>query len=56
MTRPNPILSRTAAQEHPPPINPTMLRQLRRQQGRCPICTELLLTTDNQPHSPQEWE
>jgi RNA-directed DNA polymerase len=33
-----------------------MLRQLRRQQGRCPICTGLLLHADDQPHSPQEWE
>ena len=40
----------------PPPINLTMLRQLRRQQGRCPICTGLLLHADDQPHSPQEWE
>jgi RNA-directed DNA polymerase len=40
----------------PSPINRTLLRQLRRQQGRCPICTRLLLHADRQPHSPQEWE
>jgi RNA-directed DNA polymerase len=32
-----------------------MLRQPRRQQGRRPICTGLLLHAE-QPHSPQEWE
>ena len=37
-------------------INRTLLRQLRRQQGRCPICTGLLLHADQQPTSPQEWE
>lgn len=40
----------------PPPINLTMLRQLRRQQGRCPICAGLLLHAEDQPQSPQEWE
>lgn len=40
----------------PPPINLTMLRQLRRQQGRCPICAGLLLHAEDQPQSPQDWE
>ena len=40
----------------PPPVNLTMLRQLRRQHGRCPNCGALLLHADYQPQSPQEWE
>jgi RNA-directed DNA polymerase len=40
----------------PPPINLTMLRQLRQQHGRCPICAGLLLHAEDQPQSPQEWE
>lgn len=37
-------------------INRILLRQLRRQHGRCPICAGLLLHADRQPDSPQEWE
>jgi RNA-directed DNA polymerase len=37
-------------------VNRILLRQLHRQQGRCPICTGLLLHADQQPDSPQEWE
>jgi len=40
----------------PPPINPTVLRLLGKQHGRCPICTGLLLHADHQPQSPHEWE
>ena len=40
----------------PPPVNLTMLRQLRKQHGQCPVCGALLLHADHQPRSPQEWE
>lgn len=29
---------------------------LARQNGRCTICTDLLLHADHEPHSPAEWE
>jgi RNA-directed DNA polymerase len=38
------------------PLNPSTLRLLRSQHGRCPICNDLLLHADREPHSPQEWE
>ncbi len=40
----------------PPPIGATRLRLLRQQQGRCPLCGNLLLHADRQPRSPEEWE
>lgn len=40
----------------PPPVNLTVLRQLRKQHGRCQSCAALLLHADHQPRSPQDWE
>jgi RNA-directed DNA polymerase len=39
-----------------PPVDPVMLRLLRAQHGRCPLCQGLLLHADHEPQSPQEWE
>ena len=33
-----------------------VLGLLRAQAGRCPICRDLLLRTDREPQSPQQWE
>jgi RNA-directed DNA polymerase len=41
----------------PPPLaDRTNLRLLRTQDGRCPLCGELLLHADRGPQSPHEWE
>jgi RNA-directed DNA polymerase len=40
----------------PPPLGPLLLRLLRKQGGRCPVCGSLLLHADEQPQSPAEWE
>jgi RNA-directed DNA polymerase len=40
----------------PPPIGRPSLRLLKAQDGRCPICKELLLYADREPQSPREWE
>jgi len=37
-------------------MDSTSLRLLRRQQGRCPLCGELLLHADHPPQTPREWE
>ena len=39
-----------------PPIGRVRLTLLQRQNGRCPICGSLLLHTDHQPRSPEEWQ
>jgi RNA-directed DNA polymerase len=39
-----------------PPLGPLLRRLLRSQQGRCPLCGDLLLHADRQPQSPDEWE
>src|SRR6266511_1730555 len=39
-----------------PPLDSYNLRLLTRQAGRCPLCGDHLLTTDQPPQSPQEWE
>jgi RNA-directed DNA polymerase len=39
-----------------PPLDRTGLRLLQMQQGRCPLCRELLLHADREPQDPQEWE
>ncbi|MCI2422963.1 group II intron reverse transcriptase/maturase [Saccharopolyspora sp. K220] len=41
---------------NPPPMGTTTLRFLRAQHGRCPLCRGLLLHTDREPQTPQEWE
>jgi RNA-directed DNA polymerase len=40
----------------PPQLAESMERALRIQHGRCPLCRELLLFTDQAPDSPSEWE
>jgi RNA-directed DNA polymerase len=39
-----------------PPIDGYTLRLLTRQDGRCPLCGEHLLSPDQPPQSPQAWE
>ena len=39
-----------------PPLDGYNLRLLARQDGRCPLCGDHLLTPDQPPQSPQEWE
>ncbi|MGH3713350.1 MAG: group II intron reverse transcriptase/maturase [Micromonosporaceae bacterium] len=39
-----------------PPLDGYNLRLLTRQDGRCPLCGEHLLTADQPPQSPQAWE
>jgi len=39
-----------------PLLDPSTLRLLRRQNGRCPLCGDLLLHADREPQSPHEWE
>jgi RNA-directed DNA polymerase len=39
-----------------PPLDRSTLRLLHEQKGRCPLCGDLLLHADREPHSPQEWE
>jgi RNA-directed DNA polymerase len=38
------------------PINNTSLRLLQAQDGRCPICRNVLLAVDDRPQTPHEWE
>ncbi|HEY3690577.1 MAG TPA: reverse transcriptase domain-containing protein [Pseudonocardiaceae bacterium] len=39
-----------------PPLDNYTLRLIDRQRGRCPLCTDPLLTVDQPPQSPREWE
>jgi len=39
-----------------PPLNTYTLRLLTRQDGLCPLCGDHLLTADQPPDSPQQWE
>jgi RNA-directed DNA polymerase len=39
-----------------PPLDSYTLRLLSRQAGLCPLCGEHLLTADQPPQSPQQWE
>jgi RNA-directed DNA polymerase len=39
-----------------PPLDAYTLRLLTRQDARCPLCGDHLLTADQPPQSPQEWE
>src|ERR1700677_3538731 len=43
-------------QRSKPPLDNYTLGLLTRQDGRCPLCGEHLLTTDQPPQSPQQWE
>jgi RNA-directed DNA polymerase len=38
------------------PADKATLRLLQNQQGRCPLCKQLLLHAERPPQSPQEWE
>ncbi len=39
-----------------PPLDDYTLRLLTRQDARCPLCGEHLLTADQPPQSPEQWE
>lgn len=39
-----------------PPLDTATLRLLQAQNGRCPLCRDLLLHADREPQSPHEWE
>jgi RNA-directed DNA polymerase len=39
-----------------PPLDNYTLRLLTRQDGRCPLCGDELLSADQPPESPEEWE
>jgi len=39
-----------------PPLDSYSLRLLTRQDGRCPLCGDHLLSADQPPQSPQQWE
>ncbi len=39
-----------------PPLDPYVVRLLSRQDGRCSLCGENLLTPDQPPQSPEGWE
>jgi RNA-directed DNA polymerase len=39
-----------------PPLGKTRLRMLQSQNGRCPVCGDLLLHADDEPQSPHEWQ
>jgi RNA-directed DNA polymerase len=43
-------------QKAKPPLDPYTVRLLTRQDGRCSLCGENLLTPDQPPQSPQGWE
>jgi RNA-directed DNA polymerase len=43
-------------QKEKPPLDPCTVRLLSRQDGRCSLCGENLLTPDQPPQSPQGWE
>jgi len=42
--------------EQPPPVSAGRLHLLRKQQGRCPLCGNLLRHAGREPQSPAEWE
>jgi RNA-directed DNA polymerase len=55
----DPALARYWAQRRQkvkPPLDPHTVRLLSRQDGRCSLCGEELLTPDQPPQSPQGWE
>jgi RNA-directed DNA polymerase len=39
-----------------PPLDPCTVRLLSRQDGRCTLCGENLLTKDQPPQTPEGWE
>jgi RNA-directed DNA polymerase len=40
----------------PPPLAPSMTRQIKKQRGRCEVCGDYLLFADHEPQSPSQWE
>ena len=56
MIPPWPGTGRNAAARSNPPLDPYTVRLLSRQDGRCSLCGENLLTPDQPPQSPQGWE
>jgi RNA-directed DNA polymerase len=46
----------TRRRRRKPPLNPSGLRMLKEQHGRCPRCGDLLLHADREPQSPDDWE
>jgi uncharacterized protein (TIGR00106 family) len=50
------VLRAQRRRKHRPPLDRSTLHLLRRQNGRCPLCGDLLLHADREPQSPQEWE
>jgi len=39
-----------------PPLDSYSLHLLTRQDGRCPLCGDHVLSADQPPQSPQQWE
>ncbi len=56
MTPPWPGTGRNVARRSGPPLDSYTVRLLSRQDGRCSLCGENLLTPDQPPQSPQGWE
>jgi len=55
----DPALARYWAQRRKkvkPPLDRYSLRLLARQDGRCPLCEDHLLSPDQPPQSPQQWD
>jgi RNA-directed DNA polymerase len=46
----------TRRQRVKPPLDGYTLRLLTKQAGRCPLCGDELLSTEQPPQSPQDWE
>jgi len=46
----------TRRRRRKPPLGSFLLRLLRSQSGRCPVCDDLLLHADRQPQSPKRME
>jgi RNA-directed DNA polymerase len=42
--------------KNPPLLDRSVLTLLAKQNGRCPLCRDLLLHADHEPSSPTEWE
>jgi RNA-directed DNA polymerase len=42
--------------QKPPPLAPSLTRQIKKQRGRCTRCGDYLLFADHEPQSPSQWE
>ena len=56
MTPPWPHTGPNGGKQVKPPLDRYTLRLLARQDGRCPLCGDNLLTADQPPQSPEQWE